>query len=130
MNKVILVGRLTKEIEVRYTEKEIPVVNFTVAINRDYKNQNGEYETDFINCIAFQQSAKFMSEYLHKGDLIGVVGKIQTRNYEDEKGKHYITEIIVEKVRALSKAKNEYENMSVKTERQQQVEISPEELPF
>ncbi len=108
MNKVILVGRLTKEIEVRYTEKEIPVVNFTVAINRDYKNQNGEYETDFINCIAFQQNAKFMSEYLHKGDLIGVVGKIQTKNYEDKEGKkHYITEVIVERITSLQNKKKE-----------------------
>ena len=127
MNKVFLIGRLTKDIELKYTEKETPIVSFTLAVNRDYKNKNGEYEADFINCIAFQQSAKFMSEYLHKGDLIAIEGKIQTRNYENEKGKHYITEIITEKVRALSQTKKEndpYKEMGNKVEQDNM------ELPF
>ena len=134
MNTVILIGRLTKEVELRYTEKELPIANFTIAINRDYKNENGEYETDFINCVAFQQSAKLMGEYTHRGDLIGVKGRLQTRNYEDKEGKkHYITEVIVERITFLQTKKEEdnpYKDMSVKVEASQQVEISPEDLPF
>lgn len=134
MNTVILIGRLTKEVELRYTEKELPIANFTIAINRDYKNENGEYETDFINCVAFQQSAKLMGEYTHKGDLIGVKGRLQTRNYEDKEGKkHYITEVIAERItflQAKKEEKNEYENMIIKTEQKQQFEIEDSMLPF
>ena len=133
MNTVILIGRLTKEVELRYTEKELPIANFTIAINRDYKNEKGEYETDFINCVVFQQSAKLMGEYTHKGDLIGIKGRLQTRNYEDKEGKkHYITEVIAERITFLQTKKedNPYKDMSVKTEQQQQFEISPEDLPF
>ena len=107
MNTVILIGRLTKDVELRYTANEVPVATFTIAVNREYKNANGEYETDFINLVAFQQSAKLLSEYTHKGDLIGVKGRIQTRNYEDDKGKHYITEVLVEKITFLSQNKKE-----------------------
>ena len=132
-NTILLVGRLTKNIELRYTESEKAIGNFTIAVNRDYKNQNGEYETDFFNCVVYGKVAETMQQYTQKGDLVGVRGRLQNRNYEDKEGnKHYVTEIITEKLTFLSKAKekNEYENMSVKTERQQQVEISSEDLPF
>ena len=132
-NIILLVGRLTKNIELRYTESEKAIGNFTIAVNRDYKNQNGEYETDFFNCVVYGKVAETMQQYTQKGDLVGVRGRLQNRNYEDKEGKkHYVTEVITEKLTFLSKTKekNEYENMSVKTERQQQVEISPEDLPF
>lgn len=102
INSVILVGRLTKDIELRYTSNEKAVGNFTLAINRRFKNQNGEYETDFIDCVIFGKQAETMAQYTKKGDLIEVEGSIQKRTYEDkEKNKHYITEIMVERITFL-----------------------------
>lgn len=139
INEVVLVGRLTKDIEVRYTQSEKAVGNFTLAINRRFKNQNGEYETDFIDCVVFGKQAETMAQYTKKGDLIGVEGSIQKRAYEDKEGnKRYITEIMVEKITFLQTNKKEktkiednpYKDMSVKTEEQQQFEITDEDLPF
>ena len=102
INKVLLVGRLTRDTEIRYTSNEKAVGNFTLAINRRFKNTNGEYETDFIDCVIFGKQAETMAQYTKKGDLIGVEGSIQKRTYEDkEKNKHYITEIMVEKITFL-----------------------------
>lgn len=102
INRVLLVGRLTRDIEIRFTNNEKAVGNFTLAINRRFKNQNGEYETDFIDCVIFGKQAETMAQYTKKGDLIGVEGSIQKRTYEDkEKNKHYITEIMVEKITFL-----------------------------
>ena len=132
-NIVILIGRLTKEVELRYTEKELPIANFTIAINREYKNENGEYETDFINCVAFQQSAKLMGEYTHKGDLIGIKGKLQTRNYEDKEGKkHYVTEVITERITFLQQKKeeNEFKDFKGKTEVKETVDYNESDLPW
>lgn len=99
MNKVCLTGRLTKNIELRYTQSNIEVTQFTLAVTRKYKNQNGEYDSDFINCIAYRNTAKLLNDYVKKGDLLGIEGHIQTRNYEDKEGKRiYVTEIIVENI--------------------------------
>lgn len=99
MNKVCLTGRLTKNIELRYTQSNIEVTQFTLAVTRKYKNQNGEYDSDFINCIAYRNTAKLLNDYVKKGDLLGIEGHIQTRNYEDKDGKRiYVTEIIVENI--------------------------------
>ena len=99
MNKVCLTGRLTKDIELRYTQSNIEVTQFTLAVTRKYKNQNGEYDSDFINCIAYRNTAKLLNDYVKKGDLLGIEGHIQTRNYEDKAGKRiYVTEIIVENI--------------------------------
>lgn len=99
MNKVCLTGRLTKDIELRYTQSNIEVTQFTLAVTRKYKNQNGEYDSDFINCIAYRNTAKLLNDYVKKGDLLGIEGHIQTRNYEDKDGKRiYVTEIIVENI--------------------------------
>ena len=107
-NTVILIGRLTKEVEIRYTEKEMPIGNFTIAVNRQFKNTNGDYETDFINCVIFGEIAKSMSQYTTKGDLIGIKGRLQTRTYEDkENKKHYITEVIAERITYLQNKKKE-----------------------
>lgn len=133
-NTVILVGRLTKNIEVRYTQNEKAIGNFTLAVQRQNKNDKGEYEADFINCVAFEQGAKYLEKYSTKGDVLGIKGRIQSRNYEDKEGKkHYITEVVVEKVTILSSKKketNEFENASIKTEQQQQFEIDDNMLPF
>ena len=102
INQVVLVGRMTRSLELRYTSNEKAVGNFTLAINRRFKNQNGEYETDFIDCVVFGKQAETMSKYTQKGDLIGVEGSIQKRAYEDKEGnKRYATEIMVEKITFL-----------------------------
>lgn len=109
INQVVLVGRMTRNLELRYTQSEKAVGNFTLAINRRFKNQNGEYETDFIDCVVFGKQAETMSKYTQKGDLIGVEGSIQKRAYEDKEGnKRYTTEIMVEKITFLqTNKKNE-----------------------
>lgn len=96
MNRAILIGRVTKDIELKTTESRKSIAFFTLAVNRDYKNAEGKYDTDFINCVAFGQQAETISKFVHKGDRFGVEGKINTRTYEKQDGSRvYITEIIV-----------------------------------
>ena len=95
VNKVILVERHTKDPEIKSTAAGISVLNFTVAVTRKYKDQNGERQSDFINCVAFRNTADFISKYFHKGNMISIDGAIQTRTYDDNEGKrHYVTEVI------------------------------------
>ena len=102
INKTILIGRLVKNIEVRYTNNEKAVGNFTIAVNRRFKDKDGNYITDFIDCVVFGKQAETMQQYTQKGDLIGAEGSIQKRNYEDKDGnKRYATEIMVEKITFL-----------------------------
>lgn len=97
LNKAILVGRITKDPELKSTEKGTSVLSFTVAITRKYKDANGERQSDFINCVAFRGTADFISQYFKKGDLISIDGTIQTRTWDDAEGKkHYVTEVMVE----------------------------------
>ena len=100
MNKVILLGRLTKDPETRYTQtSNMQVTSFTLAVNRRFVKQGEERQADFINCVAWNKIAEFVSKYFKKGQQVGVIGRIQTRNYDDEQGiKHYVTEIIAEEV--------------------------------
>ena len=100
MNKVILMGRLTKDVEVRYTQtNNIMVASFSLAVNRRFAKEGEERQADFINIVAWSKTAEFCSKYFKKGQQVAVVGRIQTRNYEDDKGiKHYITEVIAEEV--------------------------------
>ena len=137
MNIVVLIGRITKDIEVRYTEKDLAVSNFTIAVRKDYKNTDGEYESDFINCVSFGNISEYLKKYANKGDLIAVSGRIQIRNYEDKEGhKKYVTEVFINKVTLLSsnKNKNEFENSSIKTESNALgslgVKIEDSDLPF
>lgn len=115
MNRVCLNGRLTKDIEIRYTQNNVAVSNFTLAVTRKFKNQDGEYESDFINCVAYKNTAELLSKYIKKGDLLGIEGRIQTRSYEDKDGKHvYVTEIIVESIDFLqSKSSTKQEEKPV-----------------
>lgn len=136
INSVVIIGRLTKDIEIRYTKNEIAVGNFTLAVNRDHKNQEGEYETDFINCTMYGEIVKRMAEWTHRGDLLGAIGRIQTSNYEDKDGnKRYKTEIIVDKITFLQSPRkkqeeNPYKDMKVKVEADQSIEIDDSMLPF
>ncbi|HYK72732.1 MAG TPA: single-stranded DNA-binding protein [Pseudoneobacillus sp.] len=102
MNRVILVGRLTKDPELRYTPNGVPVATFTLAVNRTFTNQQGEKETDFINCVIWRRPAENVANFLKKGSLAGVDGRIQTRNYEGQDGKRvYVTEVMAESVQFL-----------------------------
>lgn len=100
MNKVCLIGRLTKEPEERYTQtNNTLVVNFTLAVNRRFIKENDDIKADFIPIIAWAKTGEFCKKYFNKGMQIGVVGKIQTRNWEDENGqKHYVTEVVADEV--------------------------------
>ena len=107
VNSVILVGRITRDIELKATTSNNEVVNFTVAVNRNYKNANGEYDADFINCVSFGPTARFMANYLQKGRLISVEGRIQTRSYDNQQGQRvYVTEVVANQVSPLDSNRN------------------------
>lgn len=110
LNQIVLVGRLTKDLEVK-EENNKKVVELTIAIPRSFKNADGEYETDFINCILWNSIAENTAEYCKKGDIIGIKGRLQSEVKEDKKGnKVYTTVVMAEKVTFLtSKSKNESE---------------------
>lgn len=102
MNRVVLVGRLTKDPDLRYTPSGVAVATFTLAVNRAFSNQEGNREADFINCVVWRKPAENVANYLKKGSLAGVDGRIQTRNYEGQDGKRvYVTEIVAESVQFL-----------------------------
>ena len=103
MNRVVLIGRLTRDPELRYSPSGVAVTNFTLAIDRKFKNAQGEKETDFIPCVVFRQSAELCANYLAKGKLAAVDGRIQVRSYNDKDGqKRWVTEIVADDVRFLS----------------------------
>ncbi len=106
LNQLVVIGRLVKDPELRKTENGKNVTNITLAVPRSYKNSNGEYETDFIDCVLWSAVAESTSEYCKKGDLLGVKGRVQSRKIEleDEKTKQ-ITEVVAEKVTFLSSKK-------------------------
>ena len=102
MNQTCLIGRLTKDVELKYTPANQAVATFTLAVNRTFKNANGERETDFINCVIWRQSAENFANLAKKGNLIGITGRIQTRSYENQQGQRvYITEVIAENFQML-----------------------------
>ena len=99
MNKVVLMGRLTKDPDIKCTQSNTQVASFSLAVNRRFAKQGEERQADFINIVAWSKTAEFVSKYFRKGQQVGVIGRIQTRNYDDDKGtKHYITEVIAEEV--------------------------------
>lgn len=102
MNRVVLVGRLTRDPDLRYTPNGVAVANFTVAANRPFRNQQGEQEADFINCVVWRKPAENLANYMKKGSLIGVDGRIQSRSYEGQDGKRvYVTEVVADSVQFL-----------------------------
>lgn len=102
MNRVVLVGRLTKDPDLRYTPNGVPVASFTLAVNRTFSNQQGEREADFINCVVWRRPAENVANFLKKGSMAGVDGRIQTRNYEGQDGRRvYVTEVVAESVQFL-----------------------------
>ncbi|RSK29178.1 single-stranded DNA-binding protein [Bacillus sp. HMF5848] len=102
LNRVVLVGRLTKDPELRYTPSGVAVATFTLAVNRAFTNQQGEREADFINCVVWRKPAENVANFLKKGSLAGVDGRIQTRNYDNQNGQRvYVTEVVAETVQFL-----------------------------
>lgn len=102
MNRVELVGRLTQKPELRYTNSQLPFTRFSVAVNRTFSNSQGERQTDFISCVAWRKQAENIVNYLDKGSLVSVEGRIQTGSYDDKDGKKvYTTEVVADSVQFL-----------------------------
>jgi len=112
LNKVILIGRLTKDPELKHTASNIAVANFSLAVNRPFTDQSGERGVDFINIIVWRKQAENVKKYLNKGSLISLEGRIQTRNYENSEGKKvYVTEVVADSVQFLE-SKGQKSNVS------------------
>lgn len=102
LNRVVLVGRITRDPELRYTQSNIPVVSFTLAVNRPYTDTlTGERQADFIQCVVWRKQAENLARFISKGALLGVDGRIQTRTYESDQGTRYITEVVCDSVQFL-----------------------------
>ncbi len=109
INRVVLTGRLTRDLELRRTQSGTSVVSFTLAVDRNFRRE-GQPEADFINCVAWNRQADTMAQYLHRGSLIGVDGRLQTRNYENQQGQRvYITEVLVESFAFLESRANPHQ---------------------
>ena len=103
VNHVVLVGRLTKDIELRKTNSNVSTCSFTVAVDKRYNSQQpGAQTADFINCVAWRQSAEFLANYASKGTIVSVEGRIQTRSYEGQNGRVYVTEVVADNVQIIS----------------------------
>ncbi|XRJ97314.1 single-stranded DNA-binding protein [Latilactobacillus sakei] len=148
INRVVLVGRLTRDVDLRYTKSGTAVGQFTMAVNRQYTNANGDREADFLNCIIWRKSAENLSNFTHKGSLVGIDGRLQTRNYENKEGQRvYVTEVVVDNFSLLdSKASGEASGKQSANHTQnkpqqnnqsdpfantgQAIDISDDDLPF
>lgn len=113
LNRAVLTGRLTRDPELRYTTSGTAVVSFTLAVDRQFRNQNGDRDADFINCVIWRKSAENFSNFTHKGSLVGIEGRIQTRNYENQQGNRvYVTEVVVDNFALLEPRQNGGMNQS------------------
>lgn len=136
MNNVSLVGRLTKDVEFRQIGSNSAVATGTLAVNRQFKNANGEKEVDFINIVVWRKTAEIITKYTSKGSQIGITGRIQTRSYEGNDGKRvYVTEVVAETVMLLDgKSNNQQPQTQQKQERlfsaSSPIDIDDLELPF
>jgi len=111
INTAVLTGRLTRDPELRVSQNDVQVCNFTLAVNRPFKDRNGENQADFINCVAFRKQAELIKQYVSKGDLFGIEGRQQSRSYENKEGQRvYVTETVVENITFLESNKNKSNN--------------------
>lgn len=116
INNVVLVGRMTRDAELRYTQSNQAVATFTLAVNRNFKNQNGEREADFINCVIWRQQAENLANWAKKGALIGITGVIQIRNYENQQGQRvYVTEVIANSFQLLESRNSQNQSGNFQT---------------
>lgn len=141
LNRAILTGRLTRDPELRGTQVGTKVCSFTLAVDRQFRNKNGEREADFIQCVIWRKSAENFVKFTHKGSLIGIDGRIQTRNYENQQGDRvYVTEIVVENFSLLESKNGNQQGNQQRSQRPQQTqqpqsqaqptETSDASLPF
>lgn len=146
INRVVLTGRLTKNIDLRYTEGGRAVGTFTLAVNRQFTNAKGEREADFVQCVIWNKGSEILSQFAHKGSLIGIDGRIQTRSYDNQQGQRvYVTEVIVENFSLLEpKAKSDENNQNTAAQQETPrnpyretpadvgtpIDISDDDLPF
>ncbi|TWW13144.1 single-stranded DNA-binding protein [Dellaglioa algida] len=113
INSTVLVGRLTRDLDLRYTASGAAVASFTLAVNRQFTNANGEREADFISCVAWRKAAENLANFTHKGSLIGITGNIQTRSYDNSAGTRiYVTEIVVGSFSLLESQKSQNHEQS------------------
>lgn len=134
LNRVVLVGRLTKDVDLKYTPNGVPVASFTLAVNRTFTNQQGEREADFINVVVWRKPAENAANYLSKGSLAGVDGRLQTRSYEGQDGKRvYVTEVVADSVQFLEPKKQgggQQRDPGDPFQDGEPVDMSSEDLPF
>lgn len=142
INNVVLVGRLTKDPDLRNTASGVAVAQFTLAVNRNFTNQAGQREADFINCVIWRKSAEALASYAKKGTQIGVTGRIQTRRYENQQGQTvFVTEVVAENFQLLESkhASEQRQQHSGATFDQSQptepfdgrsIDITDDDLPF
>ena len=134
LNRVVLVGRLTKDPDLRFTPNGVAVANFTIAVNRPFSNQQGNKEADFINCVIWRKQAENLANYMKKGSMIGVDGRIQTRSFDGQDGKKvFITEVVADNVQFLdSKGQTPQNQEKAHTGQNLENEGQPmeEDLPF
>lgn len=143
LNNVSLVGRLTNDVNLRYTPSNVAVATFTLAVNRTFKNENGDREADFINCVMWRQQAENLANWAKKGALIGITGRIQTRSYDNQQGQRvYVTEVVAEQFQLLESRNSQGQqgNQGQRAQAQQQapdfsrqaepLDISSDDLPF
>ncbi|MDT2574340.1 single-stranded DNA-binding protein [Lactococcus petauri] len=137
INNVVLVGRIVREPELRYTPQNTAVATFTLAVNRRFKNAQGERETDFINCVIWRQPAENLANWAKKGTLVGITGSIQVRNYENKEGQRvYVTEVLADNFQMLESSSNKTEKGKTKSQQDKDpfagspMEVSDDDLPF
>ena len=143
INNVVLVGRMTRDAELRYTPSNVAVATFTLAVNRTFKSQNGEREADFINVVMWRQQAENLANWAKKGALIGITGRIQTRSYDNQQGQRvYVTEVVAETFQLLESRNSQGQSQGQQRQVQQQtpdfsrntntntLDISSDDLPF
>lgn len=122
MNRVTLVGRLTKDPEIKLTSNQTQFCNFTLAVDRKFKDANGQRQADFISCVAWKQTAVFIQKYFKKGNRIGVAGSIQTRSFDDQNGqKHFITEVVIDEAEFVESQNN----ATIQVESEAPIEVNP-----
>ena len=123
LNQVVIVGRLVRDPECKKLEDEKSVTNMTLAVQRSYKNADGVYDTDFIDCVLWDGVATTAAEYCKKGDVIGVKGRIQTSSYEKDGEKHYKQEVIAERVTFLSSKSKDIEEEQKESSKEEDLEM-------
>lgn len=102
LNRVVLVGRLTKDPDLRYTPNGVAVANFTIAVNRPFSNNQGDRDADFINCVVWRRAAENLANFMSKGSLVGVDGRLQSRSFDNQEGKRvFVTEVVADSVQFL-----------------------------